>query len=105
MSVPNGLNLKDVPAAKFYASEILRIAEEINTEVFDQMDRNQENLFEALQSENARQVSSVYEEMRKSFERYYNYLKESFDWINEATTQIESADKEIGQNFTDTIEQ
>ena len=36
---------------------------------------------------------------------YYNYLKESFDWINEATTQIESADKEIGQNFTDTMEQ
>ena len=105
MSVPNGLNLKDIPMAKFYANEILRIAEEINTDIFDQVDRNQDELFQSWQSENARKVSEAYEEMRKSYEKYYNYLRDSFEWINETTTQIESADETIGQTYTDTIEQ
>ena len=102
MAMPMGINLKDVSAAKIHANNILRIADEINTEIFDQTDKNQEALFQAWQSENAHVVSESYEEMRKSFEKYYNYLKDTFEWINETAEQVGAADNEVARTYADT---
>ncbi len=101
MAIPSGLNLTNVEAAKAYGRDILKIADDINTEIFAKMDQNQEVLFQAWQSENAKNVAEIYDEMRKSFEKYYNYLKESFDWINTATDKVQVADTEIGKTYTD----
>lgn len=102
MAIPMGINMSDVSAAKLHANNILRIADEINSEIFSQTDKNQEALFQAWQSENAEVASASYEEMRKSFEKYYNYLKETFDWINEATDQVTTADTEVAKTYVDT---
>ena len=104
MAVPNGINVENLETVKLCANDILKIAEEINTEIFAPMNRNKELLFDAWQSENSKNVSEVYEEMSKSFEKYYNYLKESFNWINEATSKVSSADKEIERNYIDTVD-
>ena len=104
MEMPNGIKIEDVETVKFYANEILKIADEINTDIFSQVDKNQELLFDAWQSEKAKEVSSAYEEMKKSFEKYYNYLNDSFEWIHGAASKISSADKEIEQSYVSTID-